>query len=75
MMPKSMGLLYNGAAAAMIVIVPFDSPELPIPAMARPMMSISEDWAAPQSTEPNSNTPRKVMNVYLYVSVRNLSKC
>ena len=47
----------------MIVNPPFISPEPPIPEMARPMISIVELVATPQSSEPSSNIERKTRNV------------
>lgn len=52
----------------MIVKLPFISPEHPMPATARAMMSILEDVAIPQSNEPSSNTkknPKKVNYIFL----------
>jgi hypothetical protein len=57
------GLLSWGETTAMIVNPPFISPEPPIPAMARPMMSIMELVATPHSSEPSSNIERKTRNV------------
>lgn len=45
----------------MIVRAPFIIPEVPIPATARPTMSIAEEFAAPQIREPISNTAKKAI--------------
>jgi hypothetical protein len=48
----------------MIVRVPFIKPEHPIPATARAMMSILDEFAIPQSREPSSNTKKKAKKVH-----------
>jgi hypothetical protein len=48
----------------MIVYAPFRRPDPPIPANARPTMSMLEDVAAPQRTEPNSKMAKKERNVH-----------
>ena len=40
--------------------MPFIRPEAPKPAMARPTMSMGDDWAAPQSVDPSSKIAKKV---------------
>lgn len=55
-----------GETAAMIVKPPFIRPDPPIPAIARPMMSIVELVATPHMREPISNMNRKIRNVIYY---------
>ena len=55
----------------MIVMAPFWSPEVPIPAMARPAMSIFDELAAPQTSEPAANRNKKEMKVH-WISVSQL---
>jgi hypothetical protein len=56
--------LFIGAAAETIVRAPFEIPDVPIPAIARPIINISEDFAAPHITEPSSKKPRNARKVY-----------
>lgn len=51
-------------AATTSVRVPFVRPEAPSPAMARPIMSMVDEEAAPQMAEPTSNTARKARYVH-----------
>lgn len=48
----------------MIVKEPFWSPELPIPATARPTMNITEDWETAHSSEPTSKMKKKKRNTH-----------
>jgi len=50
------GLFCSGAAAATIVSNPMTSPEPPAPAMALPMMNITDDEARATIKEPISKT-------------------
>ena len=50
--------------ACTIVYPPLRSPEAPIPATARPIISILEDTAAPHKADPISNTAKKLRNVH-----------
>ena len=50
--------------ACTIVYPPLRSPEAPIPATARPIISILEDTAAPHMADPSSNTAKKLRNVH-----------
>jgi len=43
----------------MMAKAPFMMPEQLTPATARPKMSIIDDWAKPQMSEPTSNTVKK----------------
>ena len=56
----------------MIVKPPFIRPEPPIPATARPIMSIIELVATPQRSEPSSNIDRKIKNVIYRITVSTL---
>lgn len=58
-MPKYLGRLWRGIETDRMVKPPFINPEEPIPAMARPMMSIVEDCATPQMSEPTSKTKKQ----------------
>lgn len=62
-MPNKSGRLCNGAQAEMIVKAPFCSPAVPMPATARPTMSIFEELATPQSNDPSSKMEKKVMKL------------
>ena len=57
--PMTRGSLCGGSMAVRMVRTPFISPEAPKPAMARPTMSMGDDGAAPQSTEPSSKVAKK----------------
>lgn len=48
----------------MRIIPPFMIPAEPTPAMARPMMNVTEFGAAPQMTEPTSNIKMTAKKVY-----------
>ena len=58
--PKYFGRLCSGIEPDRMVRPPFISPEDPIPATARPMMSIVEDLATPQMSEPTSKMKKQV---------------
>jgi hypothetical protein len=58
------GLLCIGTAPATIVRAPLDIPEDPIPAIARPTMSIFDEVATPQIKEPSSKTAKKPRNTH-----------
>jgi hypothetical protein len=60
----------GGSTAEMIVSAPFEMPEDPTPAMARPTMNMAEDWAAPHSAEPISKMMKKIRNDHWEHSVR-----
>jgi hypothetical protein len=51
-MPCRKGSFWGGVQAIHIVIAPFKRPDAPMPATARPAMSMAEDWAAPHRAEP-----------------------
>lgn len=61
---ESPGRFGMGASAATIVSAPFMRPADPIPATARPIISILDEVAAAHSIEPISKTPIKVRNEY-----------
>ena len=65
-MPINEGRLSRGAARAMMVIAPFNKPDDPRPATARPTMSIFDEVATAQSREPSSKTNRKIKNTHYY---------
>lgn len=48
----------------MIVYPPFIRPEAPNPAIARPMISMLEEVAAPQTADPTSKTAKKLNNAH-----------
>lgn len=56
----SPGRLSNGTAPAIIVMPPFKRPELPIPAIALPPISMDEELASPQMRDPSSKRPKKM---------------
>lgn len=58
------GRLGMGASAATIVSPPFMRPAAPIPAMARPIISILDEVAVAHCTEPSSKTTTKARNEY-----------
>lgn len=64
MIPIIAGLFLIGTAPARIFNAPFIMPDDPIPATARPMMSILEEFATPQTKEPTSNILKKERNVH-----------
>lgn len=49
---------------AMVVRQPVNRPEEPRPAMARPIMNIADDCAAPHMAEPSSKTKKKARKVH-----------
>lgn len=53
-----------GTHSAIMVSAPFNMPEVPIPATARPAISILEELAMAQIKEPNSKTAKKVIKVH-----------
>lgn len=55
----SLGLFSIGTAPARIVMLPLTNPEAPKPAIARPTMNMTDDFATPQSNEPSSNVNTK----------------
>jgi hypothetical protein len=57
------GRLCIGAMAAKMVSAPLVRPAAPSPAIALPTISMVEDRATPQITEPNSKRPRKEIKV------------
>jgi hypothetical protein len=58
------GLFAIGTHWAMIVKAPFRMPEVPIPAMARPTISIFEEVAMPQIREPSSKIAKNARKVH-----------
>jgi hypothetical protein len=63
MIPIIVGLFLIGTAPARIFNAPFSMPDDPIPAIARPTMSILEELATPQIKEPTSNMLKKERNI------------
>jgi hypothetical protein len=59
-----LGLFSIGREFVNIVIAPFNKPDEPMPATARPTINIFEETATPHNKEPNSNKNRNVRNVY-----------
>jgi hypothetical protein len=58
------GLFAIGTHPAIMVKAPFKIPDVPIPATARPIISILEEVATPQIKEPSSKTAKKAMKVH-----------
>jgi hypothetical protein len=58
------GCLGNGTLACTIEKPPLSSPEAPSPAIARPIMSMFEDVAAPHNMDPNSKMAKKLRNTH-----------
>ena len=48
----------------MVVRQPVNRPEEPRPAIARPIMNIADDCAAPHMAEPTSKTKKKARKVH-----------
>lgn len=71
-MPMTSGCLCGGSIPETIVKLPFISPEEPRPAMALPMMNMADDWAAPQTADPTSNTKKKIKKDH-YTKVKMLA--
>lgn len=65
MAPMAAGRLCRGKRIASIVSPPFWRPEPPMPARARPTMSMLDDWATAQMREPNSKKAKKARKVHL----------
>jgi len=53
-----------GASVATIVSPPFMRPAAPIPATARPIISMSDELAAAHRTEPSSKTTANARKEY-----------
>jgi hypothetical protein len=53
-----------GTAEDTMVTAPLFKPDAPMPATARPTISIADDCAAPQMTEPNSKMAKNVRKVH-----------
>jgi anaerobic selenocysteine-containing dehydrogenase len=49
---------------AIMVNAPFEIPDTPKPAMARPMISIFDEVATPQINDPTSKTKKKPIYVH-----------
>jgi hypothetical protein len=58
------GLLVMGTQAAIMENPPFWMPEHPIPATARPTISILDEVATAQSRDPSSKMAKKTMKVH-----------
>lgn len=54
------GRFFIGTAPAIIVMPPFKRPELPMPAITLPPISMAEEFASPQTRDPSSKIPKKV---------------
>jgi hypothetical protein len=59
-----LGDLCNGTDEEMMVNAPFIKPEDPRPATARATISIFEDVAMPQRSDPNSKMKKNTRNVH-----------
>jgi len=59
-----LALFSGGADAAMMVRPPFCKPDPPIPAMARPIINMVDEVAAPQRREPSSKIPKKARKAH-----------
>jgi hypothetical protein len=62
--PMKVACARGGKMAARMVRAPFPMPEEPAPAMARPTISIDDDWAAPHNADPNRKTKKNVRKVH-----------
>ena len=60
----SPGRFSRGAQLDTIVMAPLIIPAAPRPAMARPIISIKEEFANPHSSDPSSKTPKKKRKVH-----------
>lgn len=60
----SIGRLRRGTSETMIIMAPVKMPAEPTPAIARPIMNAVDVGAAPQITEPTSNTTMQEMKVH-----------
>lgn len=54
-------LFSRGMEADNIVSAPFPTPAAPMPAIALPTISMSDEVATPHINDPNSKRPRKAM--------------
>lgn len=61
--------LRRETTTATIESVPDSRPAAPAPAMARPIISMEDEVAAPDITEPSSKMRKKVMKVHYRKSV------
>jgi hypothetical protein len=68
------GLLCIGTAPATIVKAPLAMPDDPIPAIARPTMSILDGVATPHIKEPSSKTAKKPRNTHYTESADHLNE-
>jgi hypothetical protein len=59
----------SGTEAVMIVNAPFCRPAVPMPWMALPMMSMLDDVATPQRSEPSSKSAKKLMKTDLFLKL------
>lgn len=64
MIPVYVGRRLMGTDVPRMVRAPLMRPAPPIPAIARPVMSIQEATDAPQMAEPISKIAKKVMKVH-----------
>lgn len=64
MNPMNIGRLCIGKMLAKILSAPFTMPEDPIPATARPTISIFDEVATPQMREPSSKSEKKPRKVH-----------
>lgn len=62
------GRFSRGAQLEIMVMAPLMMPAEPNPAMARPTINMSDETAAPHSTEPNSKMAKKVKKDHLFSS-------
>lgn len=65
----SHGLLSTGDTVATTTNPPFIRPDPPIPAIARPTISIIELWEIPQTRDPPSNIERKTKKVIYHAHI------
>lgn len=63
------GRLISGTEAVMMVNAPFCRPAVPMPWIALPTMSMLDDVATPQRSEPSSKSAKKLMKTHLFLKL------
>lgn len=73
--PWNIGLFRSGTNGIMMIITPEKMPAPPRPAMARPRIKAIEFGAAPQTTDPISNSATAIRNTLVGESTISLVQC